>query len=120
MRWAAADILRELQHRHLEHHMRQHRPANGADSLYEHEPRSTRKPDLAAQQKGQRHRRVEMCPRHRPENGDQNIEDRAGRNGVAKKGDGEIPVGKPFRHDAGADDRCQKKQGAKKFGDKLP
>ena len=73
--------------------MRQHRPADGTGHLDEHEMGGPGEGDLAAQQKGNGHGRIEMRPGHRTEHRDQHIENGACRNGVAQKGDSHIAAG---------------------------
>ena len=83
--------------------MRQKRSGDAARDLGDDIGERRVRLDLAAQREDQRHRRIEMRARDRPEDGDQHHQDRAGRQRVAEQRKRDI-VGQPVGHDAGADD----------------
>ena len=99
--------------------MRQHRPAQAASNLHDDEDQGAMGGDLAADGKGQRHRGVEMRPGYRPENRDQDIEDGARRDGIAKQRHRVIAAGQPLGHDPRPDDGGQQHHRANAFGDQL-
>ena len=73
--------------------MRRPYARNAADDLRGHvEPPQSRPGSLAAQREGHAHRRIEMRARERPEHQDQHGEDRAGRQGVAKQRERDVPA----------------------------
>ena len=63
--------------------------------------------DLAADCEGERDRRVEVRARDRAEHGDQDDQDRAGRDRVAEQRQ-RLLVGQPLGHDAGARPPCRR------------
>jgi hypothetical protein len=59
-------------------------------------------------------------PRDRAENRDEHDEDGAGRNCIAEQRDRLIPAGKPFSHDAGANDGGDENGGAQRLRQQPP
>ena len=74
---------------------------------------------VATDRKGQRHGRVEVRPRHGPQDRDQHDQDRPGRKGIAQQGDRRV-VGKGLGHDAGPDDSGDEEGRANSFGEVPP
>ena len=80
--------------------MRHQRAHDRADDLNADIGEGFVKLDFPAQPECQRHGGIEMCSRYGTEHRDQNEQDRAGRNGVSQKRQGNIAARKTFGHDA--------------------
>jgi hypothetical protein len=106
--------------REIEHQMGNDRAENASQAL-DNDVRPDLPPrKLAAAGKNQGDGRIEMGARHGAKDGDDDDEDRAGRNGVAEQGDGLVPPAQPRRHDSRADDGRDQDAGAERFRQKAP
>ena len=88
---------------------------NGAGELRADIDRGCACSQVAAQRRRQADRRIEMRAGYRAERQDEDGQDRASGNGVAKERERAVAAGKPRRHDAGADHRREQKRGAQAF-----
>ena len=82
--------------------MRHHGSGDPAGHLRGNVTQRIARRQFAFQGKDQRYRGIEMRARDRPENGNENHKDRAGRKRIAEQRQRDI-LGQGFGHDAGAD-----------------
>src|SRR5262249_1483739 len=99
-----------------EHRVRHDSAEPAAGTLDQHVGKHVLPGKRAPRGEDERHSRVEMRARQRPEHGHEHHEDGAGRDGVAQEGDRSIPAGQPLGHDPGADDGCDQQARAEGLG----
>ena len=99
------------EHRQVEHDVRRRDAGEGARDLRSDVPRHLAPRESALRGVGERHRRVEVRARNRPERQDQRDERRARRERVGEQRDRDVPAGEPLAHDPGADDGGEQQGG---------
>jgi len=120
LRRTVAQMRRDLQDRHGEHRVGEPNAQDRRHELGATIKRGQAPGHLAAQRGIQRNAGIEMRPRQRREDRDQNHQRRAGGQGIGQKGDGAVSAGQPLGHDARADHRgpaAGRCQGIRRPGD---
>lgn len=105
------DVLGEGKHRQIEHDVGSSDAEHGPRDLSSDVTRHLSPRESALGGNGERHGRVELCARNRPEGEDQRDEDRARCERVRKERNRQVSTGEPLTHDPGADDGREQKAG---------
>ena len=116
LRRACARFDRKLEQRQLEHAVRDESSDAAANDLRARIGEKFPPRVVFAQAHHQRHGRIEMRARDRPEGEDQHHQNRAGRQGVPKQGKRDVAAREPLAHDPGADDCGHEEPGSEALG----
>ena len=105
-------VLRGRKSGQIEHQVGDSYTGERPDDLTCEVGRDVRPRESALACDGERHRRIEMRPRDRPEREDERDERGARRERIGEQRHGDVPAGEPLAHDPGPDDGREQKRGS--------